>query len=512
MINYIKENLHLFIIAAVNFIFIFASSFVKGYEYFIDEFYYIACSNNPAFGYVDHPPLAPLALMFYKFVFGESLYAIRFLPAVAASATVFLTGIITKQLGGNKKSQLIAAFAVFTSPVFLTFGSFYSMNVFEPLLTAIGIYFMIRMINDDNPKFLVYFGIVAGLMLMNKHTSLLFILFVFGMLIFTEYRRFLLTKHFIYGILLMLLIFIPNIIWQVQNGFPSLEFYMTNIAEKNVKISVSEYLSMMMFGYNPFVLLICFCGTAYFLFIKKFAKYRLFALVFLAAFIFFFVFRTGRVDRPAFAIITIIPAGAIFLYNFVSRFKQMWIIPALGILSLLCMLTVTPLLIPFLNYENTERLTNFLGLNTEMEKGKKPKVTQMISDRIGWKEKAEMVGCLYQSFPEDEKKKMIVGADYYGIAGALELYGKKYGIEEVVCTHNNYFLWSKSRLKGDVMIRLTKKSSYKWLKEAFNVVDSTDVYYDNEYCSPEGRQQTVFICRDPKHSNEELLEDEKNFY
>jgi len=512
MKDYLKDNRHLFVLAIVNFLFIFASSFVKGYEYFIDEFYYIACANHPAMGYVDHPPFAPLLLMIYKFVFGESLYAVRFLPAVASSMTVFLSGIIAKHMGGNKLSQTIAAFAVFTSPIFLTFGSFYSMNVLEPMLTAMGILFLIRMINDDNPKFLMHFGIIAGLMLMNKHTSALFILFVFAMMMFTGYRRFLFTKYSVYGILLMGLIFIPNIIWQVQNDFPSLEFYMTNIAEKNVKISVKEYFLMLIFGYNPFVLLICFCGTAYFLITKRFAKYRLSALVFLAAFIFFFVFRTGRIDRPAFAFIVIIPAGAIFIENIVSRIKQKWIIPLLGILSMACMLRVIPLLMPFLKYENTERLTNFLGLNTEMEKGKKPKVPQMISDRIGWKEKTEMLGQVYMLMTEDERRNTIIVADYYGIAGAIELYGKKYWIEEVVCTHNNYFLWSKERLKGNVMLKLTKKSSYMELKEAFNMVDTTSVFYDNEYCSPEGREQTVFICRSPKHSKEEMLEEGKNFY
>jgi hypothetical protein len=298
----------------------------------------------------------------------------------------------------------------------------------------------------------------------------------------------------------------------MQNGFPSLEFYKINIAEKNVRISVIEYFAMLKIGYNPVVHLISLCGAAYFLFRKRFAKYRPFAVVFLAAYVFFFVFRTGRVDRIAFAFIVIIPAGAIFTENVVSRFKQGWIVPALGIISLAFMLAFIPLFMPFLSHENTERLTNFYGLNTEMEKGKKPKVTQMISDRIGWKEKVDMLGHVYDSLPEAERKDMMVGADYYGIAGAIELYGKKYGINEVVCAHNNYYLWSKNRLKGDVMVKLTKKLYYEGLKEEFNVVDTTGVFYDNEFCSPEGREQTVFICREPRHKPKELLEEGKSFY
>ena len=58
----ISEYKYLFLIAAANFLLVYLSSFVKAYGYFIDEFYYIACAFKPAFGYVDHPPLAPLIL------------------------------------------------------------------------------------------------------------------------------------------------------------------------------------------------------------------------------------------------------------------------------------------------------------------------------------------------------------------------------------------------------------------------------------------------------------------
>ncbi len=58
----LSENKHLYIISTLTFLLIYLSTFTKGYGYFIDEFYYIACANNPAFGYVDHPPLAPFVL------------------------------------------------------------------------------------------------------------------------------------------------------------------------------------------------------------------------------------------------------------------------------------------------------------------------------------------------------------------------------------------------------------------------------------------------------------------
>ena len=61
-----SENKHLFFVSLFTFLLIYISTFVKSYGYFIDEFYYIACANNPSAGYVDHPPLAPFILTLYQ--------------------------------------------------------------------------------------------------------------------------------------------------------------------------------------------------------------------------------------------------------------------------------------------------------------------------------------------------------------------------------------------------------------------------------------------------------------
>ena len=79
----LSENRYLYLISTITFLLIYLSTFNGSYGYFIDEFYYIACANNPAFGYVDHPPLAPLLLTVFQFLFGNSLYAIRILPALS---------------------------------------------------------------------------------------------------------------------------------------------------------------------------------------------------------------------------------------------------------------------------------------------------------------------------------------------------------------------------------------------------------------------------------------------
>ena len=74
---------------------------IARYGYFRDELYYIACARNLAFGYVDQPPLSILVLHLSQVLFGNSLFAIRLLPALAGAATIAFTGLIARELGGR---------------------------------------------------------------------------------------------------------------------------------------------------------------------------------------------------------------------------------------------------------------------------------------------------------------------------------------------------------------------------------------------------------------------------
>src|ERR1051325_7631168 len=71
------------------------------YGYFRDELYYLACAKHLAPGYVDQPSLSIFLLRLSRIVLGDSLFAIRFLPALASMGTVVLTGMIARELGGR---------------------------------------------------------------------------------------------------------------------------------------------------------------------------------------------------------------------------------------------------------------------------------------------------------------------------------------------------------------------------------------------------------------------------
>ena len=89
----------LLILAGLLVMVVLVPNLIGGYGIFIDEFYYVACSERLSFGYVDHPPLAPLLLRVSRFFFGDSQLGLRILPALAGGACIFLTGLLAWRLG-----------------------------------------------------------------------------------------------------------------------------------------------------------------------------------------------------------------------------------------------------------------------------------------------------------------------------------------------------------------------------------------------------------------------------
>jgi len=510
--RFLLENKYLLTISLFTFLLIYISSFVKGYGFFIDEFYYIACANNPAAGYVDHPPLAPLLLTVLQFFFGDSIYAVRILPALAASTSVFFTGTITKEMGGGKFAQILAACAMATSPTIIAFGGFYSMNAFEPLLAILLLYFTIKMIKEENPKRWIVLGIIMGIGMMNKHTFGVFIIALVLSLLLTGKWKLVINRWFVLGTVFGFIVFLPNIIWQVLSDYPSLEFYRNISVDKNVHTPPIAFIMGQVMGMSPANVLIWLPGFLFLLFSKRTKDFRFLGILFIGLFLFMMFTGTSRSDRLAFAYPAAFAGGGLFYAYIILRFNAKWLRGALIVFLLAGLAITLPIILPYFNYSTVESYVKMIGYNTELEKGNKPPLPQILADRIGWEDKFKLVLSAYQNLSEQEKKQTIIAAGNYGQAGALELFGKEYNFPPVVCGHNNYYLWSKERLKGNIVIKLGYERELKGLKEYFESVEVFPGEYINPYVTSHENHLKVFICRNPKVPYAELLERGKFYH
>src|SRR5208283_1342237 len=146
---------------------------VRHYGYFRDELYYLDLARHLDWGYVD---CAPLVAIYAKVALwmGGSLAALRIIPALAGTALVALTILIARELGGGRYAQLLAGLAVLLSPGVLVMDGFLSMNAFEPLFWMGCIWVVIRLLKTGDSRLWLWFGVLAGLGLENKHSTLSF--------------------------------------------------------------------------------------------------------------------------------------------------------------------------------------------------------------------------------------------------------------------------------------------------------------------------------------------------
>src|SRR5262245_15426129 len=195
----------------------------RHYGYFVDELYYLACSRHLDWGYVDQPPLIALITWIARSLFGDSLPAIRFLPAVAGAGELTVAALIARELGGKRFAQGLAGLATLAAPGILATDNLLTMNAFEPLFWMGCALLLIRIVKTGNQKLWIWFGVLAGFGLENKYSMLIFGAgIVFGLLLTPQRRVFASPWLWIAGAIAFL-IFLPNLLWNIQHHFPFLE-------------------------------------------------------------------------------------------------------------------------------------------------------------------------------------------------------------------------------------------------------------------------------------------------
>ncbi len=75
------------------------------YGYVRDELYFLEAGRHLAFGYVDQPPLTPLLARLSAAVSGDSLIALRLIPALALAGMVALTATMSRLLGAGRPAR-----------------------------------------------------------------------------------------------------------------------------------------------------------------------------------------------------------------------------------------------------------------------------------------------------------------------------------------------------------------------------------------------------------------------
>ena len=462
------------------------------YGIFRDELYYLACSEHLDFGYVDQPPLIAFVTWIARHFFGESLIGLRLIPALAGAATVWLTGKLAREMGGRVFAQALAALAIIAAPIYLLLHHWLTMNAFEPLIWLACTWCIVRAINRGEPRYWLWFGLLLGLGMENKYTTVFFALAVFAALFLSPQRRFLSNAWIWVGALCSLLVFLPNLIWLIRHDFPFFEL-MHNIRStgRDVVRGPAAFIADQAMLLNPILFPLWLGGLGWLFLNQRGSRYRLLGWIYVLMLIAFMALK-GKNYYLSAAYPMLFAAGAVAFEN-MTRERGRW---SRGpyvclIVAATCFLapTVAPVL-PAATYIRYQKAIGFEPPKAENQPtGPLP---QHFADEFGWEEMTREVARVYHELPTEQRAATAIFANSYGQAGAIDFFGKKYGLPKAISNHQNYWYWGPRDYTGESVIVLGSDGTGD--REHFASVEAVGRTY-HPY-SRRDEHFEIFWCRD----------------
>jgi Dolichyl-phosphate-mannose-protein mannosyltransferase len=464
-----------------------------GYEYFVDELYFNACAKHLAWGYIDMPPFHAAVTAAVKAALGDSLLAIRLLPALAGAALVLLAGLLARDLGGGKWAQLLAAICVAVAPIFFVMHSFSSMNAWEPLLWTGCAILLVRLLDGADPRLWLAFGLLVGVGLENKHTMGLFGAGAVVGLAATSAGRALFRSRWIWiGAAAAFFLFLPNLVWNLREGFPFFELQEAIREDRrNVELSPVAFLGQQVLMLLPVSAPVWLSGLGWLLLDRAGKRYRALGILYLVV-LGSLLALDGRVYYLAPAYPMLFASGGVAAERLLSAHRLRWAKPAYAALLVGTGVLFAPMTLPCLPPELYVRYSRALGIQPpRIETHRMGPLPQLLADRFGWRDMAEKVGALHRALPPTERAKAGVFGQNYGQAGAIDMYGPRLGLPPAMSGHLAYHGWGPPEPAPEVFIVLDDDRPR--LEELFEKVEY-GAWFEHPYSMPY-QHFDIWVCR-----------------
>ena len=475
--------------------------FNNRYGYFRDEFDYISCGDHLAWGYVDQPPLIPFLIHICRALLGDSLRSIRFIPALASSLLIVQTAAIARELGGRRYALLLSAVCALIAPQYLSNGSLLGTNCLEPNLWMGCAYFAILAIQGNGPRYWLWFGVLAGLGLEEKYSIALFGLGIVVGLLLTEQRRIFLNKWIWLGGLAALLIFLPNVLWNIKYDWPFVQLIRGVRAEgRDVVLGPFPYFFQQTLLVNPLTAPIWLAGLFALLFSMRFKPYRALGWCYLVCYTVFFMLH-GKNYYLAPVYPMLLASGAVVIESAIHRTAnagphRRWLKLVIALVLLASGAHLTPVVVPVLSPDGFLAYTKYLPFKLPVMEHAHARAAlpQWYSDQFGWKEIVDETAVAWNRIPAAERQGCGIFAQDYGQAGAIDFFGRRAGLPPALSGHQTYFLWGPRGYSGNCMIVLDDRREV--LERLWEHVEYVGTSADNPYALE--KQIDVFLCKGAK--------------
>lgn len=391
------------------------------YELQRDEYLHLDQANHLAWGYLSVPPFTSW-ISFIIMVLGNSVFWIKFFPALFGALTILMVWKTIEALNGNLFALILGATCVLFS-VLLRLNTLYQPNSLDVLCWTTLYFCLIRHISSGKQKWLYTAALVFGLGFLNKY-NITFLLLGFLPAMLISRQRNLLTQKALYsGMLLGLLLILPNLLWQYNNNFPVIHHLKELAGTQLVNVSRWGFLRSQLFFFTG-SLFVIISGLYALIFYRPFREYRLFFWAMIFTLAIFTYFRSK--DYYAIGLYPVyIAFGSVFLSDILATGWRRYLKPLAVMVPVLFFIPMYQIAFPNKSpayiIKNEQQYKKWGMLR--WEDGKDHPLPQDYADMLGWKELAHKVDSIYAGLSAPDKT--LVLCDNYGQAGAINFYTKK---------------------------------------------------------------------------------------
>ncbi|GAB3165031.1 glycosyltransferase family 39 protein [Telluribacter humicola] len=473
--------------------------FFNNLGYHRDELLYFSLGKHPAWGYASVPPLVGLLSWLIQSLLGDSLFAVKLVPALMSGVMVVLGAFLAQQLGGRKYAMKLAAVGMIVPPLMLRAYFLYQPVFLDIFFWTLCYYWFIRYLNTDAPRYLYFLSATAGLGFLNKYLILLLIFCLITSLLLSRRRIILQSKHFVGALLLGFVVVLPNLIWQFAHGLPVTQHM--NALETTQLTHVDRVAFLVEQVLMPFAAMpLVITGVVYMLRMRRFKAVAMSALLVVA--VLFSV--QGKSYYTAGVFPLLISCGTIF-WERVLKTPLTRI--GLPVLMILVTLPLLPLGLPVFGTKGLVAYFNGLEENFGIDFGRRFEdgtvhpLPQDYADMIGWEELTTIVDKAYQQ--TQDKSQTLIYCENYGQAGAVTIIGSRYNLPEPMCFNESFLYWAPRLLDKDIQEFIYVNDElgedipalFADIKEVGRIT--------NPYARERGTQ--VYLCRQPKVNISQFL-------
>ena len=390
-----------------------------------DELATLEDARHLAWGYPAYPPVTPFFGRISLELFGTSIRGFRFFANLAQAIAVVLTGLMAREMGGRRGAQLIAAVAAVP---FCLGGGYEMMYVaFDCLAWVSTAYFIVRLLVTEDPRWWVAVGASIGFGMLSKWTMGFFVLGIVAAVLFTDARRYLKSKWLWIGVALSILIWLPNLLWQAQHHFISLDF-LSHIHARDIRQGRTKYFLPQQVEFMGARLPLFLAGIYFCLVSRDGKTFRMLGWMYVVTLLLFVVAK-GRnyYAYPAYSMI--FAAGSVWGEGWLATMQRgramtirrvAWVALTVDVLLTIAFwMPLAPL--------NTRWWAVVNDVQGDFR------------EQFGWRELVQEVAKIRDSLSPEERAHLGIIGTNYGEAGAINFYGPQYGLPRAISGVNSFW-------------------------------------------------------------------------